>query len=83
MNRVRQVAHARPASLVEPPPQVEPLSLWQKLVPLAVIFFCATFNHTLLVNLKVGALLPCSAASIHGTPLTCTTSSKLLYCGSQ
>ena len=28
--------------------------LWQKLAPLALIFFCATFNHTLLVNMKVG-----------------------------
>lgn len=27
--------------------------MWQKLAPLALIFFCATFNHTLLVNMKV------------------------------
>ncbi|CAL8465241.1 g4776 [Coccomyxa elongata] len=33
-------------------PPFQPLALWQKLAPLAVIFFCATFNHTLLVNLK-------------------------------
>ena len=32
------------------------LPLWQKLAPLALIFFCATFNHTLLVNMKVGHL---------------------------
>ena len=32
------------------------LPLWQKLAPLALIFFCATFNHTLLVNMKVGRL---------------------------
>ena len=32
------------------------LPLWQKLAPLALIFFCATFNHTLLVNMKVGQL---------------------------
>jgi hypothetical protein len=34
-------------------PAPPPLALWQKLLPLALIFFCATFNHTLLVNLKV------------------------------
>lgn len=36
-------------------PQFQPMALWQKLAPLALIFFCATFNHTLLVNLKVPA----------------------------
>ena len=30
-----------------------PTPMWQKLAPLALIFFCATFNHTLLVNMKV------------------------------
>ncbi len=29
-----------------------PTPMWQKLAPLALIFFCATFNHTLLVNMK-------------------------------
>jgi len=28
----------------------EPTSVWQKLVPLAVIFFCAGFNLTLIQN---------------------------------
>lgn len=37
--------------------------LWQKLAPLALIFFCATFNHTLLVNMKVRCPLQCSALS--------------------
>ena len=61
------MVHARPASLAEPPPIVEPLSLLQKLVPLAVIFFCATFNHTILVNLKVGVQL--SHALHHAVPV--------------
>ena len=46
-------ARAQPAALAVPPSQLQPLSLWQKLVPLAVIFFCASFNLTLLANLKV------------------------------
>lgn len=29
-----------------------PATLWQKLVPLALIFFCASFNLTILANLK-------------------------------
>ena len=32
--------------------------MWQKLAPLALIFFCATFNHTLLVNMKARCPLP-------------------------
>ena len=44
---------AQPASLAVPASQLQPLSLWQKVVPLAVIFFCASFNLTLLANLKV------------------------------
>jgi hypothetical protein len=28
----------------------EPTSVWQKLLPLAVIFFCASFNLTLIQN---------------------------------
>ncbi len=46
-------ARAQPAALAVPPSQLQPLSLWQKLVPLAIIFFCASFNLTLLANLKV------------------------------
>ena len=40
------------------------LPLWQKLAPLALIFFCATFNHTLLVNMKVGHLRLSSASRL-------------------
>ena len=29
-----------------------PVKLWQKLLPLALIFFCASFNLTILANLK-------------------------------
>lgn len=30
----------------------EPVSIWHKLVPLAIIFFCASFNLTMLQNLR-------------------------------
>ena len=30
-----------------------PVTLWQKLLPLALVFFCASFNLTILANLKV------------------------------
>ena len=54
--------HAVPPSLAVPAiPQ--PLHLWQKLAPLALIFFCATFNHTLLTNLKASHRLTCSTQS--------------------
>ena len=29
-----------------------PITLWQKCIPLALVFFCASFNLTILQNLK-------------------------------
>ena len=38
----------------------EPTSVWQKLVPLAVIFFCAGFNLTLIQNASHSLMVrPC------------------------
>lgn len=48
----------------------EPTSVWQKLVPLAVIFFCAGFNLTLIQNASHSLMVrhACPGAdSCHGS----------------
>lgn len=40
----------------------EPVTLWQKLVPLALIFFCASFNLTILQNLRDAIMVTAAGA---------------------
>ena len=40
----------------------EPVTLLQKLVPLALIFFCASFNLTILQNLKDALIVTTAGA---------------------
>ena len=39
----------------------DPWQLWRKLLALGLIFFCASFNLTILQNLKARALLAVSS----------------------
>ena len=70
----------RPLLLQVPPPEEvhfeePPLSIWQKALPLALIFFCASFNLTILqVQLSLpappaqGCLLPSTRLRQSATP---------------
>jgi ATP/ADP translocase len=40
----------------------EPVTLWQKLFPLALIFFCASFNLTILQNLRDAIMVTAAGA---------------------
>lgn len=39
-----------------------PISLWQKCIPLALVFFCASFNLTILQNLKDAIVVTAAGA---------------------
>lgn len=47
-----------------------PATLWQKLLPLALIFFCASFNLTILANLK-DAIVSRASCFMHRVPAAC------------
>ena len=49
--------HLEDVELPEPP-----ITIWQKLLPLAVIFFCASFNLTILQNLKDAIMVTVAGA---------------------
>ena len=40
----------------------QPTEIWRKLLPLALVFFCATFNLTILANLKDAIMVTTAGA---------------------